>query len=189
MKKLLAALGCVVALAGPASAATTVDLAWGTADFAAFNGAGDLMIWGADAYVFGDTIDTPALLDLMLSFDLANPVTTATGYLDLSFGGALLLDGMLGTITQQEDQLTMVFDGLTGTAASAFGPSLTFELAFVDPLGAAPVSALVDGTSYDVVGYGAGSEAPAVPLPATLPLLLAGLGALGVRVRAGLRRA
>ena len=104
---------------------------------------------------------------------------TAEATFDLSDDDGLFLGGVASLIDFSEDLLVLTFSGLDGSAAAAFGSTLTFELFFVDAVGADPLAGLDDGGIYSVagVGVGVGSEDVApVPLPATGSLLLAVLG-------------
>lgn len=120
-----------------------------------------------------------------LSFDLADPYGMAGATLDLVDDSGLFLRGAASFVGFAEDQLLLTFSDLDGTAAALYGSTLSFELSFLDPVGAEPLAGLLDGPVYDLAGFGVGGEVLApVPLPATGSLLLAALGAaagLGLR--------
>ena len=162
----------------PAAAAPVFDIPAADAFFVAFDGVGDL-VFEAEA-IFED-IGAPDDLSAFfaLSFDVADPYATAAATFDLSNADGLFLGGVASLIDFSEDLLVLTFSGLDGSAAAAFGSTLTFELFFVDAVGADPLAGLDDGGIYSVagVGVGVGSEDVApVPLPATGSLLLAVLG-------------
>lgn len=160
----------------PAAAAPVFDIPAADAFFVAFDGIGDL-VFESEAIV--DGVEAPADLSAFfaLSFNLANPYGTAEATFDLSDEDGLFLSGVASLIDFSEDLLVLTFSGLDGSAAAAFGSTVTFELFFVDAVGADPLAGLADGGTYNVAGVGVGSENVApVPLPATGSLLLAVLG-------------
>ena len=69
------------------------------------------------------------------------------------------------------DTLTLVFGGLSGTSASLFGETARAVLSFIDGSGTGAATLSVQ------------SDVAPIPLPATLPALLLGLGFLGVAAR------
>ncbi|MCO8146371.1 hypothetical protein NHN26_14170 [Rhodovulum tesquicola] len=188
MRNLLASLALSLAAAFPAlsaGAAPIIDLPDGEAAFTVFDGTGDLTLFGADALVNGSGLSAALTADLALVFDQADPYGTLDGFLDLYEGADLFLGGLLASVSAEEDLLTLVFDMLTGSAAALFGDALRVELFFNTEVGADPLAGLESGEVYKVVATGEGQLAP-IPLPAGLPLLLAGLGAMLVlRRRAG----
>ncbi|GAA0305681.1 hypothetical protein [Rhodovulum strictum] len=188
MRNLLASLALSLAAAFPAlsaGAAPVIDLPYGEAAFTAFGGAGDLTLFGADALVNGPGLSAGLTVDLALFFDQADPYRTLGGFLDLYQGAELFLGGLLTSVSAEEDLLTLVFGMLIGSGAALFGDALRVELFFIDPVGADPLAGLQDGAVYAVAALGEGQLAP-VPLPAGLPLLLAGLGAM-LALRRGAR--
>lgn len=185
MRNLISSLAFVAAAAFAAlpSSAATLDIPGASLDYSTsvLGDVGDLLMFDAIGVVDdgGSLIDV--LVDLTLTFEVADPSGTADAAIDILAGADLYLSGILSGISFEEDLLRLVFSGLTGSAAATFGSALQLEIFFLDPLGDNPLAALVDGSSYDVVAFG--SDMAPIPLPASLPLLGGALGLLALRKR------
>lgn len=186
MRNLLSSLAFLVvaAFAALPTQAATLDIPVATIDYSTsvVGDVGDLLLFGANGVVDDGVSFIDVSVDLMLSFEIANPYGTADAAIDILDGADLYLSGILSGIKFEEDLLTLVFSGLTGSAATIFGSALQLEIFFLDPIGSDPLRALVDGSSYDVVAFG--SDVAPIPLPASLPLLAGALGVLALRRRA-----
>lgn len=129
----------------------------------------------------------PALitLDIVAGFGLTDPTDESDfafgGFLDVSDASGQLLVGDLASIAFDVDEISFGFSNLGGSAVASFGPAVIATFSFTS-LGANPFASLTDG---DVVTARVDLESPApVPLPASLPLLIVGLGsAVWVRSR------
>lgn len=195
MKTLLTslALGLVALLAtdraeaAPLNAVTdapVIDVPVATADYIEFFGIGDLSIIGAEGLSFDLVPAGPLLIDIFVDFDVADPSGTAGGALFSVDDDGVFLDGALVRTGFDDDVLQLLFGGLTGPAAGDFGRFVLAELVFIDPVpGTDPLASFVDETTYDVAATL--SSVSAIPLPAALPMLAAGLGGLVLLRRRG----
>ncbi|MEI4233766.1 VPLPA-CTERM sorting domain-containing protein [Roseovarius sp. D22-M7] len=193
MKTLLSALalGLFALVATDRAAAAPIDFApanspvidvpFATADYLEFGGVGDLSIFFAEGVSTGTPQAGNLFLNILVDFTVTDRTDIAGTLLSSDDNGAFL-DGTLVRAGFDADILQLLFGELSGSAASAFGPEALVEIVFIDPFpGNDPLSNLTDGTAYDVA---ATISAP-VPLPAALPLLLAGLGGLVLLRRRG----
>jgi hypothetical protein len=165
-------------MASPLNVLTRVgpvlDVPLATFDYVEFGGTGDLSAFGADAISFDFPTNGDLFVDLLITFDTSSPLGTMDAALFSADDSGSFLDGVLVNAGFTTDLIQLLFGGLTGSAAAAFGPTVLVEVFFIDPLGANPFAGLVDGRRYDT----ALTTTAAVPLPAALPALAAGLGAL-----------
>jgi len=195
MKKLLftLALGLVAlgatdrAQAAPLNLVTAdspvIDVPVATVDYLETGSIGDLSIFGAEGLASGTSQAGDLFLDISFNFDTANPSDISGALFSLDDNGAFL-DGTLVRTGFDGDILELLFGNLTGSAADGFGNLARVDIFFVGPIpGTDPLLNLVDGTAYDVSAT-VSSVAP-IPLPAALPLLLAGLGGLALLRRRG----
>lgn len=195
MKKLLStfALGLVAlgaadrAQAAPLNVITAdsavIDVPFATMDYLETEGTGDLSIFGAEGLASGTLQAGDLFLDILLDFDIADRDDVNGAFFSSDDNGAFL-DGTLVRTGFDGDILELLFSDLTGTAAGDFGDFARIDIVFIDPFpGNDPLSNLVDGAAYDVTAT-VSSVAP-IPLPAALPLLLAGLGGLVLLRRRG----
>lgn len=123
-------------------------------------------------------------IDFVVGFSTSDPTDASDfafgGFLDISDDDGQFLTGDLLAIGFAEDTIELQFDNLSGVGAGSFGTSVLALVAFDDPLGADPFASLFDGDSLGgsiTVSNVATTVAP-IPLPAGLPLLLAGLAGL-----------
>ena len=153
-----------------------IDVPFATANYLEIDGIGDLSIFSAEGLATGTSAAGSLFLDIFLDFDVSDPDDIDGALFSADDNGAFL-DGTLVRTGFDGDILELLFSDLSGTAASDFGDLAQIDIVFVFPNpGADPLSNLVDGTAYDVSAT-VSSVAP-IPLPAALPLLLAGLGGL-----------
>jgi len=153
-----------------------IDVPFATANYLETDGIGDLSIFSAEGLATGTSAAGSLFLDIFLDFDVSDPDDIDGALFSADDNGAFL-DGTLVRTGFDGDILELLFSDLSGTAASDFGDLAQIDIVFVFPNpGADPLSNLVDGTAYDVSAT-VSSVAP-IPLPAALPLLLAGLGGL-----------
>ena len=140
------------------------------------------------------TSTSPALADgLLVTVPFANLGPAPGGALFVTQGGsgASFLSGDLAQVGLKLDpagldRIELLFRDLNGSSAAAFGPFALLALSGefgADPAGAG-FGSLADPVKVDF------TVSAAVPLPATLPALLAGIAGLFVlrRVRAKARR-
>ena len=161
-----------------------VDIPFATADYLETLGTGDLSIIAAEGLVTGTPQAGDLFVDIFVDFDLLDPAGTAGGALFSVDDDGAFLDGSLVRTGFDADVLQLLYGDLSGNAAGDFGRFALVELVFIDPFpGDDPLSNLEDGTAYDVAAT-VSSVAP-IPLPAALPLLLAGLGGLVLLRRRG----
>lgn len=180
-KYLAAALIALLPLAGQSASAATVpviDVPAATADYVGFDGAGDLLVFGAPATAMDLAHSGNLFADLALSFETADPLGTETGMFALWDDAENLVIADLVSIAQSADLLTMFFSGMTGPRATDFQAGIHVSLFFFDPMGLSPLSALTEGSSYDVAMM---IEVAPIPLPAGAVLLVSGLGLLMLR--------
>jgi len=160
-----------------------IDIPGATADYLVTGGVGDLSIFGAEGLVSGTSQAGTLLLDILLDFDVSDPDDIGGSLFSVDDNGGFL-DGDLVRTGFDDDVLELLFGDLTGTAAADFGGLVQIDIVFLDPFpGIDPLSNLVDGTTYEVSAT-VSAVAP-IPLPAALPLLLAGLGGLVLLRRRG----
>lgn len=154
--------------------------------FAPTAGEAATIVYQSSGFVFFDDSDPS---DIIVDFfgDATDPDVSATGRLTAgAASGGLLVSGdetllrgdtlvsyMMGTTEAGLQSLTAVFTMLTGTEADLFGGAdgvatavFTYDLADVD-------DGFIDSVDVAVL-----SDVAPIPLPASLPLLLAGLGAV-----------
>ena len=189
MKTLLSALalGLVALVAADRSTAApidfrpanlpVIDIPFATADYFDTGGIGDLSIFDAEGVALGTPQAGTLLLNIVVDFTVSDR-TDIAGELFSSDDNGAFLDGTLVQAGFDADILQLLFGDLSGSAASDFGPQALVEIIFIDPFpGTDPLSNLSDGTAYAVAATVSAPVSP-IPLPAALPLLLAGLGGL-----------
>ena len=158
-----------------------IDIPFAFADYLETGAAGDLSVLGAEGLATGTPQSGILFIDILVDFTVTDRSDIAGALFSIDDNGAFL-DGTLVQAGFDADILQLLFGDLSGSAAPAFGPEALVEIVFIDPFpGTDPLSNLTDGTSYNVA---ATISAP-VPLPAALPLLLAGLGGLVLLRRRG----
>jgi len=191
MKNLLLAsaltLGTVVS--GAASAATlglatqtpSLTISSAAVEYLEFGPSGDLSTF--DPKVTSAVGVSPVgftTLGLGVGFSTDDPTTELTGGFDVLDDDGFFLGGDLIAVGFTEDVIELQFGNLDGSAANLFGSSVLALIAFEDPLGANPFAALLDGDSlWASISLSKVAVAP-VPLPAGLPLLLAGLAGMAM---------
>ena len=189
MRDAAAVLAVITALATtPAAQAAPLDLdtttpmltaAGAFVDFLSFDPDGDLSTFFAEVTTFdGIVSNAPADISFGVGFSVANPVTSFSGGLDIFDNVGVFLRGDIAAIGFAEDLIEFEFDNLSGPGIASFGNSVLLSIDFTDSLGANPFDSLVDGQSYEASLTLA--NVAAIPTPAVLPLLLAGLGAFGL---------
>lgn len=161
-----------------------IDIVFPVADYAEFDGTGDLSIFGAEGVSFDLAPVGPLFFDILVEFDTTDPYATASGaFFSMDDDGAFL-DGTLVQAGFADDILQLLFDDLTGSAAGDFTRFVLIELEFIAPFpGTDPLRNLADGTAYDVAATL--SAVAAIPVPAALPLLAGALGGLVLLRRRG----
>lgn len=158
-----------------------IDIPFATADYLEFGGVGDFTIFSAEGLATGTPQSGGLFVDILLNFTVSDRSDIAGALFSIDDNGAFL-DGTLVQAGFDADILQLLFGDLSGSAASDFGAQALVEVIFIDPLpGDDPLSNLTDGTVYDV----AATVSAPIPLPAALPLLLAGLGGLVLLRRRG----
>ncbi|TBN38345.1 hypothetical protein EYE42_13030 [Paracoccus subflavus] len=165
-------------------ASPVIDVPLASGAFVAFDGRGDFLGFDAPAASQGLAVTGELEADLSVNFDLADPYGDADGAFALRDDGLTVLEGFLDTITPGSDMLSLIFTGLSGDLAAAFGDGLTVDLFFFDSLGDDPLAALTGGMNYDIAYVVEGIAQPApIPLPAGGLLLMSGIGLLALRRR------
>ena len=193
MKSLLSALapGLVALVAADRATAApidfepanlpVIDIPFATADYVEFGGVGDFTIFGAEGLATGTPQSGTLFFDIFVDFTVTDRSDIAGALFSIDDNGAFL-DGTLVQAGFDADILQLLFGDLSGSAASDFGARALVEVIFINPFpGDDPLSNLTDGTAYDV----AATVSAPIPLPAALPLLLAGLGGLVLLRRRG----
>ena len=156
-------------------------------DFLTFGSDGDLSTFGAEITTFdGLTPNGFTELSFGVGVSLGDPTTGLAGGFDIIDAGGLFLIGDIVALGFADDLIEFQFGNLSGPGAGAFGDTVLASINFVDPLGPDPFANLVDGAFYQASITLA--NVVAVPEPAALALLLAGLGGLSVCRAAGGRR-
>lgn len=186
MRSFILAAGLVGTYAiGSSVSAATLSASVADVEYAEpFVGEGELAIVLAD--VDGSTGAMPngfATLDIVAGFGTADPTDSSDfafgGFLDVSDDDGQFLVGDLSSISFGTDLIELSFNNLIGNAAGSFGSTVIATISFDDMPGADPFSAFVDGKIYGASVDISSAVAP-VPLPAGLPLLIAGIGGLAV---------
>lgn len=172
---------------GAATAATlglttstpTLESSFAFVDFLDLSPDGELSSFGAEVdFTDGASPTGFTTIDFAIGYALADPTTGLSGFLDVSDEDGQFLVGDLLAVGFTEDIIELQFGNLTGSGASLFSSSVLALIAFDDPLGANPFASFVDGDSY--IASISISNVALIPLPAGLPLLAGGLGALMV---------
>ena len=164
---------------GLTTEAPTIESSFAIVDYLEFGPDGDLSTFGAEVD-FTDGVSPNGLTEIGfgIGFSLADPTSGATGGFDIFDEDGLFLDGDLLAVGFTEDIVELQFGNLGGSGAGSFGSSVLALIAFDDPLGPNPFASLIDGNAY--VASVSISSVVSLPLPATLPLLLAGLLGMGL---------
>ena len=122
-----------------------------------------------------------------IGFSLADPTTGLSGGFDIFDEDGFFLGGDLFAVGYTENVIELQFDNLSGSSAGLFDTSVLALIALDDPVGADPFASLFDGDSLGAsitVSNVATSTVAPIPLPTSLPLLLAGLGSIALlRIR------
>ena len=158
----------------------TIESSFAVIDYFEFLSDGDLSTFGA-VVDFVDGVSPNGLTEIGfgVGFDLSNPTVGATGGFDVFDQNGLFLGGNLEAVGFSGDLIEFQFGSLVGAAAGSFNTSVLMVIAFDDALGPNPFDVLVDGSFYDAsVSISNVRETSQVPVPATLPLILAALVAL-----------
>ena len=161
----------------------TIEASLAFIDYLEFGGDGDLSTFGAEVD-FVDGVSPVGITEISfgIGYSLANPTDDANGGFDIFDQNGLFLIGNLFRIGFLEDIIELQFNNLAGSAAGDFGSSVLALVTFDNPLGPNPFVSLVDGNSY-TASISISRVAATIPLPASLPLMLIGLGALGFMLR------
>lgn len=158
-----------------------IDIPFAAADYLEFGGVGDFTIFGAEGLATGTPQSGGLFVDILLNFTVSDRSDIAGALFSIDDNGAFL-DGTLVQAGFDADILQLLFGDLSGSAASDFGTQALVEVIFLFPFpGDDPLSNLTDDTAYNV----AATVSAPIPLPAALPLLLAGLGGLVLLRRRG----
>lgn len=199
MKHLIAAVSLATGLALSAGmvSAATLGLTTDAPSLSASAAFIDYFDFGPDAELLTDVPEVDGVdgvspngfttVDFVVGFSTADPSDTSDfafgGFLDVSDDDGQFLVGDLFAIGYTEDAIELQFNNLSGSGAGSFGSTVLALVAFDDPLGANPFASLFDGdslaASITVSNVADVSMAP-IPLPAGMPLLIAGLGGLAL---------
>ncbi|SFR06274.1 VPLPA-CTERM sorting domain-containing protein [Poseidonocella sedimentorum] len=177
--------GAFAATLGLTTAAPSLSSSTGLISYFDVDPDGDLSTGGAEVDAT-DGVSPSGFTEIGfgVGFSLADPTTGLTGGFDVFDDDGLFLGGDLFAVGFTEDVIELHFNNLSGSGASAFGTSVLALIVFDDPLGANPFAALLDGDELGASITISDVVAP-IPLPAGLPLLLAGLLGLGLVRRSG----
>jgi hypothetical protein len=182
------AFGMCTAVAGSAASlglttkAPSVETGAAVVEFIDFAPDGEIFALPAaiDA-VDGIALSGLGTVEFAAGFNLADPSDSTDfafgGFLDVSDDTGQVLVGELFAIGFVEDAIELQFNNLTGSGAGLFGSSVLALITFDSPLGLNPFDALVDGGLYGATVNVSKVGTP-IPLPAGLPLTLAGIGVL-----------
>lgn len=143
-----------------------------------------------DAFVFpGGTVSSttditlsgPAFIELFLDFDVADTADFGGSfcvYTNAFCAGAdEVVSGGATELGFAENQIQILFNGLTGSDSGLFPGGSLATITFLDAIGADPLGSLQDGQSYRV-SIALSGAAP-IPLPGAALFLITGLGAAG----------
>ncbi len=149
-------------------------------DYFEFGMDGDLSAFGAEVdFVDGVSPSGFTELGFGVGFALSNPAGSGTGGFDIFDENGEFLSGDLLSVGFTTDMIELQFGNLGGFAASSFNSTVLLEIAFDDSLGDNPFTGLVDGQSYVASAKVSNvAEAPPLPIPGTLMLVLPALLAL-----------
>lgn len=177
---MLGAFGAAsAATLGLTTSAPTIEASFAFVDFLDLSPDGELASFGAEVdFTDGASPTGFTTIDFAAGYSLADPALNLSGFLDVSDENGQFLVGDLLAVGFTEDIVELQFGNLTGSGAGLFSSSVLALIAFDDPLGANPFDSFVDGDSY-IASVSISNVAP-IPLPAGLPLLLAGLGGLAL---------
>ncbi|MCA8883531.1 MAG: hypothetical protein KDA50_07265 [Rhodobacteraceae bacterium] len=142
-------------------------------------------------FVSAETATTPINTGLLVSVvaDIAPDGSFSSGDLAVSDGAAAWLNGTLSAVATTinatgDDTIELLFDTLNGSAAPEFGPRSVVTL--VGEFGSAPfdpAGPLAINGAQGMVYVNPAVLTNPIPLPAALPLLVAGLGMLRLATR------